>query len=531
MTRLCFGSFGTIIKLHSRNKSNAKIVSALVGTIDPTNRYAEDNGASLRVLNCERDFSIGIDEKLSKEPMSRILELVNDVDEKSVIENFKSDVIPLLKKEKMESLILSLLFIIEYDATIDVDSNPVVLQKHFGIKVNPLDLENRVFSKVITLSDFLAHTLRYIIKETKNNTADNQKFVKLIREGDYIKTISGKHHVLKLSCTQDSSPEYHVMKINWDEDTQTLTLVSSKTESVVMNGAIIEQGASNGMLTETRLLTASEEVEMPGSTFVSVHQYSASNNTEALEKEKVEEKKSPLEEFNLAISEYKFEEFIESEPLKMFTTNPEISAEELESQYAEYTNVLKKSRRELNKSLYDDPCDNSKFLFNDYPGYDVDDEPDDNFSYTDKFLTPTLLEMSQGLANAIARLLPDIKDSGHPVYDTVKDFKDKLEAYNDFLKKHLKEEDDHFIYDIESVVSEEEALEMQGAKKIMAICVDIIDKHKNIDGKRISLEYIKNTNLDEENRIAGFHRKTRQDRGAICSLYEKTLKQLFRSGI
>ena len=287
MTRLCFGSFGTIIKLHSRNKSNVKIVSALVGTIDPDNRYAtaKDHSPSFRVMNCKRDFSGERDDDSSKEPMSRILELVNDVDEKSVIENFKSDVIPLIKKEKMESLILSLLFIIENDAAIDVDGNPVGLQKHFGIKVNPLDIENKVLSKVITLSDFLAHTLRYIIKETKNNTTENQAFVKMIKESGFVEAISGKYHVLKLGCTQVTSPEYHAMKINWDDDTQTLVLVSGKTEGIVMNGDIIEQGLSNGMLTETRLLTAGEEVEVFEKDQVSVYRRLGSKNTEILKNE------------------------------------------------------------------------------------------------------------------------------------------------------------------------------------------------------------------------------------------------------
>ena len=241
----------------------------------------------------------------------------------------------------------------------------------------------------------------------------------------------------------------------------------------------------------------------------------------ALGKEKIEEKKSLLDEFDSAISKYEFMEFIKSEPLQEFIVRPELDADKLESQYAEHEDGIRNTLRDFTKSI---SGDNSDYRFG--------DSQDENFSYTHKFLTPTLLDMSQRLVGALTeKLLPAIKISGHPVYGTIVDFKDKLNSYNEFLENHLKDEGDHFIYDIKSVVKNEEALKVQGAKEVMAVCIDLIEEHEDTDGKRISLEYIKNTKFDKESSLKGFHSKTRRDRDAICSLYEKILKKLFRSGV
>ena len=56
---LCFGTFANILKKCAIPKlSNRVLVSTLVGTIDPNNRYGDKNNdtAVSRLMNCDRNF-------------------------------------------------------------------------------------------------------------------------------------------------------------------------------------------------------------------------------------------------------------------------------------------------------------------------------------------------------------------------------------------------------------------------------------------------------------------------------------------
>ena len=520
MTRLCFGSFGTIIKQHCRHLSNEALVGAIVSTIDPSNAYAEERDASSRLLSCNIDFYKREMKGRERKQRSNVLQLAKDVDIKDVIEKFKSKVIPLIEKEKMESLIISLLFIIENDADIDVDNNPEVLHEYFGIKINHLDKGSVALSKVIKLSDFLANILLYIIKETMNNTPENRTFIKQIKNGGISETISDKRHILKLNDTQVFSPEYHVMKLDWDEDAQTLVFLSGKIDSIVMNDAIIEQSVSNGMLTETRLLTTNEEVEMLGSALVPVHKRSVYNKAEVLEKEKAEEKKSLHEEFISAISDYNFEEFIESEPLKIFTTNPKVSAERLESNYKEYINIL----WEDTKSQWGDPNDLEKILTGNCT-INFDNDPEyKHFPYTDKFLTPNLLNMSKQLVAALTREIPPTFDTSDcPVHGNILKFKDKLKAYNRYLNMNLTPKGERFLYNYGSVdfgLVDYEEDDVKESDPINAL-------GKFWDTPIEDIEIIPITDEDKDS-IWAFHSTTRDLRVRINSLYTEIRDEIRR---
>jgi len=209
MASLCFGSFGTFIWLHSKGNSQEEIVSALVGTIDPDNRYKDDNSTSNRLLNCTRDFASGVSKNANhKKPKSNILSLAKTVDKCSVIEKFKSEVLPLLDEDKMEDVILSILYVIENDPKID--STPQGLQQYFGVKSNTNVDTTSAFLEIrrIILPDFLAYTLIYIVNKTSNKTEENKVFVTSIKNtgNNYTDTIISSTNELR----------------NWNSDTKTL---------------------------------------------------------------------------------------------------------------------------------------------------------------------------------------------------------------------------------------------------------------------------------------------------------------------
>ena len=244
MVRLCFGSFGTIIQLHSDGVSNQEIVSKLVGIIDPTNRYADAEGhtSSYRMMICDVGFSRGINKHSERKPMSNILSLVDSVNEESLVKEFKSKVMPLIKKDEMENLIYSILYVIEEDD--DVDSSPIFLQEHFGVRFNSLDFNSDELIGIFELPIYLACTFRYIVKKTKNKTDENKAFIKMIKKEGFIKGIPAK---------------YHEFKVDWNDNTQTLMLYRNKMKSgevkirrrpMSKNTEILKEEKSEGKIAE-----------------------------------------------------------------------------------------------------------------------------------------------------------------------------------------------------------------------------------------------------------------------------------------
>ena len=167
MNKLCFGTFATVLKLCSYDLSDAELVGAIVGTIDPNNRYGEEAPASLRLLNCEIDFSRNIRNSgtnahtgKQKQAISTIRQLAQTIDENIVSQNFAANFIDRLNRDKRDVAIISLLYIIDADE--DMAKKPHSFKEYYGVE------KSELFRQDIELSTFLANTLLYVVNETRN---------------------------------------------------------------------------------------------------------------------------------------------------------------------------------------------------------------------------------------------------------------------------------------------------------------------------------------------------------------------------
>jgi len=218
---------------------------------------------------------------------------------------------------------------------------------------------------------------------------------------------------------------------------------------------------------------------------------------------------SALKEFERAIFECQFSEFVNSEPLLEFTAKSEEDASRQKSRYIAYKNRMRDSA----EKTYGAWSEQAKYF-----EYSQDEE----LPYTHKFLTQTLLNRSEQLVDVLTTTtLPNIEALDLYMYDDISALKDKLNSYNKFLKKHLKNEGNHFIYYIEPVVYVEKNIEENLSGQDMGC---ILAEHGIILNKRI--ESIENFLIDEDmelddeiDNLMAFHATTRRCRAEIKSLY------------
>jgi len=226
---------------------------------------------------------------------------------------------------------------------------------------------------------------------------------------------------------------------------------------------------------------------------------------------------SALKDFERVISEHRFLEFIESEPLKFFTTTPELNAEDLESYFAEYVDSLDENA----KSLLGDPSDIGELLFGDYADDDSDedskDDPQDKyFPYTDKFLTPTLLNINKQLVSIFTEILPTLEATSHPANVKILKFRDNLKSYNEYLNKNLTAKNEYFIYNYSFEDYEKKEDDERVTKE-----KDAIDVMAELLGKSVEDIEIIPIDGDDKSELMSFHSSTRHLRAAINSLYDE----------
>ena len=222
LNKLCFGTFATVLKLCSYDLSDAELVGAIVGTIDPNNRYDEEAPASLRLLNCEIDFSRNIRNSgasahtdKQRQAISAIIQLAKTIDENIVSQNFAANIISRLDKDKRDIAIIALLYIIEADE--DMAKKPHSFKEYYGAE------KGELFRQNIELSSFLASTLLYVVNETRNK--DGAKCIKDITAERINDVTVG---ITKNRC--------------WNPETQTLEL--RNVGSIPLDTSDIPQGVT-----------------------------------------------------------------------------------------------------------------------------------------------------------------------------------------------------------------------------------------------------------------------------------------------
>lgn len=166
MVRLCFGTFIDVLLQCKRDKINrTELTRTIINTIDPDNQYIDKSQSMYRALNhlykCTGDFT---------KTYSNIIELAPKVNKENVVQQFESDVLQLIDKNKREQVILALCDIIKKDATLNYEIGGENVEK-FQFYVGK-DIKDFLNASEYILSKFLAEIFLYTVIEIKNTVGE-----------------------------------------------------------------------------------------------------------------------------------------------------------------------------------------------------------------------------------------------------------------------------------------------------------------------------------------------------------------------
>lgn len=199
--RLCFGTFIAILDLYKYNITQEKLIAEIVRIIDPNSRYIGDRTACNKLKKCQINFAFDSG-------------YFNDVPSiNSVRESMKNNVIPFIDENKISTIILSLLYIIQNESrnkTLKEES----LKKYFSADQNQLLTEEE-----FVFSEFLGKILLYTLYSGINNKIGSD-CIKFITE-DFI--------------NEKISP--YIEDCQWISPTETLVL-SFRKEFTLFNEAL-----------------------------------------------------------------------------------------------------------------------------------------------------------------------------------------------------------------------------------------------------------------------------------------------------
>lgn len=175
MVRLCFGTFIDVLLQCKRDKINkTELTRTIINTIDPDNQYIYKCESVYYALNrlykCTGDFT---------KTYSNIIELAPKVNKENVIQQFESDVIHLIDKDKREQAVLALCDLIKKDTTLNLESSGENVRK-FQCHISK-DIKDFLNASEYNLSKFLAEIFLYTVIEVKN-TVGKEWLEKIIAE-------------------------------------------------------------------------------------------------------------------------------------------------------------------------------------------------------------------------------------------------------------------------------------------------------------------------------------------------------------
>lgn len=102
--RLCFGTFIALLDLCKYNITQERLIAEIVRIIDPASRYIKDRTACNKLKKCQINFRLDSG-------------YFNDVPSiASVKECMKNKIIPFIDENKITTIILSLLYIIQNES-------------------------------------------------------------------------------------------------------------------------------------------------------------------------------------------------------------------------------------------------------------------------------------------------------------------------------------------------------------------------------------------------------------------------------
>lgn len=169
--RLCFGTFGTVLKCCSA-LTEKELVGKLVRIVDPLSRYIDNGPAIHRLMNCDIDFVVSSYYEQDKATKA------------NVIKGFENEVLPYLHADKLERIVLALCDIIHKDKAIDIN-HKTPFRNFFSVDKQALLKQHEYI-----LSDFLASALLFTVREVKNKVG--KSCVKIITP-DYIDKVNERY--------------------------------------------------------------------------------------------------------------------------------------------------------------------------------------------------------------------------------------------------------------------------------------------------------------------------------------------------
>ena len=191
---LCFGSYATTLRICSRNATDKTVVSSLVRTIDPKERYSDKNRAASvsRIINCKADFPLNDFEAspgihhTTGGALTSITSLLPSFEVNKLIIPFRENILILLDEDKKLLAVLALLDIISKDAT-TTTRHLQIFKKY--MRCSP---ENLVLKSKIQLESFLAGIFLYTVAIGDNNSQKGRETVSLLKTEQYWEKLSQK---------------------------------------------------------------------------------------------------------------------------------------------------------------------------------------------------------------------------------------------------------------------------------------------------------------------------------------------------
>lgn len=183
---LCFGTYANILKRCSvPGTTNRTLVSTLVGTIDPDNKYGDkDNDTPVsRLMCCDRSFPVvSVEHSLGPVrsidgPQTNIIALSRSITPAQVITNF-DPVMDLISEDKKIAAVGAMHHLIESDETLEKEHRSVFIKCLGDTVANVITVEK------IDLKSLLARLFLYTV--LVNNNTDGKSSLYEIKESSFL---------------------------------------------------------------------------------------------------------------------------------------------------------------------------------------------------------------------------------------------------------------------------------------------------------------------------------------------------------
>ena len=166
---LCFGTYANVLKWASRFGGDKALVSSVVGTIDPSNRYGDKYAGTAvsRLMNCHKGFpNIQVEAgsgicRETEGSMTRVVQLAGGMITADVAARFRT-IIEQMHEDKKEAAVAAMQYIIKEDPSLE-GAHKATFNRCMGATASEVAAWDKV-----NLSHFLAGLLLYTVLTNEN---------------------------------------------------------------------------------------------------------------------------------------------------------------------------------------------------------------------------------------------------------------------------------------------------------------------------------------------------------------------------